>query len=218
VKQSLKQAIKKTRLYRPLRDWAEKGRHKRELMKWYRNGTPAPPPHIVKQRTLRRFADRFGLMILVETGTYLGDMVEAMKGAFDQIYSIELSDELYDNAKDRFKDEKNVELIHGDSGTELGKLMHRIDRPALFWLDAHYSAGVTAKGDEDTAIYGELTHIFGAEYRGHVIVIDDARCFGTNPGYPSIEELSKFIKSKSSNVSITIEEDSIRITPNKVIA
>ncbi len=43
-------------------------------------------------------------------------MVEAMKNDFDQIYSIELSKELYEEAKWRFKDEKQIELIHGNSG------------------------------------------------------------------------------------------------------
>jgi len=216
MKQPLKEAIKKTPLYIPLRNWAEMRRQKRELIAWDRNGRPVPPPHIVKQRTLRSFANRYGLTILVETGTYYGDMIEAMKGDFDQIYSIELSKELYEKAKRRFKGEGTVELIHGDSGTELGKLIDRIDRPALFWLDGHYSAGVTARGDKDTPIYGELTHIFRARAKGHVIIIDDARCFGADPAYPSIEELTDFIKSKRSNVSITIEHDSIRITPNKV--
>lgn len=217
MKQSLKMAIQKTPLYALLRNWAETRRQKRELMEWYRNGRPVPPPHIVKQRTLRSFADRFGLMILVETGTYFGDMVAAMKDDFDRVYSIELSKELYEKARRRFRDEEKVELIYGDSGTELGKLIHRLDKPALFWLDGHYSAGVTARGDKDTPIYEELTHIFNAQDIGHVIIIDDARCFETDAAYPCIEELSKFIKSKRSNVSITVEEDSIRVTPNKVI-
>ncbi len=217
MKQSLKNILKQSPLYAPLRNWAETRRQKRKLMEWYRDGRPVPPPHIAKQRTLRSFADRFGLTILVETGTYFGDMINAMKDDFDQIYSIELSKELYEGAKRRFKGEGKVELIHGDSGSELGKLIHKIDRPALFWLDGHYSAGVTARGDNDTPIYGELTHILDSQDKGHVIIIDDARCFGKDSAYPSIEVLSKFIKSKRSNVCITVEDDSIRVTPDKVI-
>ena len=57
---------------------------------------------------------------------------------------------------------KNVELLHGDSGTELGNVMNKINQPALFWLDGHYSAGVTAKGDKDTPIYEELVCILNA--------------------------------------------------------
>ena len=33
--------------------------------------------------------------------------------------------------------------------------------PAIFWLDGHYSAGITAMGEQATPIFKELTHIFG---------------------------------------------------------
>ena len=175
-----------------------------------------PPPHIVKQRTIRSFAEKFGPKILIETGTYYGDMVEAMKGYFNQIYSIELSEELYEKAKKRFDGEENVRIIHGDSGVELGRLVGRIEEPALFWLDGHYSAGVTARGDKDTPIYEELTHIFNSHLSKYVIIIDDARCFGNDPAYPNIKELSDFIKAKRSDAQIEVKDDSIRITQSKV--
>jgi len=159
------------------------------------------------------FAEKYRLRVLIETGTYYGDMVEAMKKYFSRIYSIELSNELYEKAKQRFAGDDRITIIHGDSGIELGKLMASLDQAALFWLDGHYSAGVTAKGDKDTPIYEELTHIFGSPQQGHVIIIDDARCFGTDPAYPSIDELSGFIKAKNPNVRIEVKNDSIRIVP-----
>ena len=61
-----------------------------QIAKWEREGRQIPPPHIVKQRVLREYAKKYGLRILVETGTSTGDMVEAMKTDFDRIYSIEL--------------------------------------------------------------------------------------------------------------------------------
>jgi hypothetical protein len=151
--------------------------------------------------------------VLIETGTYYGDMVEAMKNDFNRIYSIELSNELYENAKRRFAGDDRIMIIHGDSGIELGKLITDLDQPALFWLDGHYSAGVTAKGDKDTPIFEELTHIFGSRQIGHVIIIDDARCFGTDPAYPSFDELSGFIKANGPDVKIEVENDGIRIVP-----
>ncbi|MCZ7667771.1 MAG: hypothetical protein M5U34_11425 [Chloroflexi bacterium] len=89
------------------------------VFQWQKKGKPNPPPHVVKQRTLRAYAQTYGLKILVETGTYFGDMVEAMKTDFDKIYSIELSEEFYRQAKLRFKDAAHVEIIQGDSGIEL---------------------------------------------------------------------------------------------------
>jgi len=209
VKQLLKQIFNKTPFYPGLK----KIKQEYELFLWERKGKPAPPPHIIKQQTIRAHAKKFGLKYLVETGTYCGDMVEAMKKDFDRIYSIELSDELYEGVKKRFKGEETIELIHGDSGIELENIVNRIDQSTLFWLDGHYSAGVTARGDKDTPIYKELDHIFNAEDRGHVVIIDDARCFGADPAYPSIEELSDFVNSKRPDASIKIQDDSIRITP-----
>lgn len=217
MKQRLKDIVERTPLYNPIRNWVSARRQHKKLIEWESKGRPVPPPHFVKQRTLRSFAEKFGLNVLVETGTCHGKMVAAMKQDFEQIYSIELSKELHEKAKKRFAGEENIELIQGDSGIELGNLMNIIDQPALFWLDGHYSAGVTAKGSKDTPIYEELTHIFNARDRGHVIIIDDARCFGADPAYPGIEELSEFIISKRPDSSITIEDDSIRITPNKVM-
>jgi hypothetical protein len=213
MKKLLKSLLKMTPLYPPVRRWVIARRQKRELMEWERRGRPVPPPHIVKQQTIREFAQRFDLKILVETGTYLGDMVDAMKKHFDRIYSIELSSELNEEARKRFAGNKNIELIHGDSGTELGKLIARIAQPALFWLDGHYSGGITALGEKETPIYEELTHIFSSPQSGHVVIIDDARCFGADPAYPSIEELTDFIRTKSPDASIEVANDGIRIIP-----
>ena len=212
MKNLLIRIIKKTPLYHPLRNWNFKKREQTKLAEWARTGKPVPPPHIVKQQTLKTFAKQFGLKVLVETGTFYGDMVNAMKKDFDQIYSIELSEELYEKARKRFKGERNIHLICGNSGVELRSVCSRMNQPTLFWLDSHYSSGVTDKGDKDTPIYEELGHIFNIEDKGHVIIIDDARCFGTDPAYPSIEELTVFIKSERPNANITILNDSIRIT------
>jgi hypothetical protein len=42
-------------------------------------GKPVPPPHFVKQSVVRKYAKKFRIEVLVETGTYHGAMVEAMR-------------------------------------------------------------------------------------------------------------------------------------------
>jgi hypothetical protein len=140
-------------------------------------------------------------------------MVQAMKARFDRVYSIELGNDLYEMAARRFKGADNVELIHGDSGAALGSILNKIDQPALFWLDGHYSGGDTARGATDTPIKEELRRILNAADRRHVIIVDDARCFGSEPAYPSIEEVVEFIKSRRPNMDVAVQDDSIRITP-----
>ena len=212
VKPLVTHVIQRTPLYNPLRNWVTRRRHTKELVEWERIGRPVPPPHLVKQRMLR---DRrqFNLRILIETGTYLGDMVEAMKRDFDEILSIS-PQTLYERARRRFEGVSHVHIIQGDSARELGRLTKTLTRPALFWLDGHYSAGVTAKAQQDTPILEELSHIFSSECRGHVIVIDDARLFGTDPAYPSVDDVGRFVRARREDVQIVVQDDSIRITPS----
>jgi hypothetical protein len=210
---SLRQLVKKAPLYYPTRNWIVKRRLQDEFTQWEKNGKPMPPPHLQKQRVLRDFAQQYGLKVLVETGTFYGDMVEAMKSHFDQIYSIELSQNLCEKAQNRFKGQQHIEVIQGDSGIELKNLMARINRPTLFWLDGHYSGGETALGKNQTPVYEELEHILLAPDLRHVIIVDDARCFGADPAYPTIGQLETFVKSKRPNVELSVENDSVRITP-----
>lgn len=213
MKEFLNSLLKNTPLYYPLRNWWLQIRNKRELRDWEKRGRQVPPPHIVKQSILKNYAKKYNLKILVETGTYYGDMVWAMKNSFARIYSIELSQELFKKAKNRYKSDKHIELIHGDSSKELVNVIKRISQPALFWLDGHYSGEETARGETESPVLRELNQIFDAPDLGHVIIIDDARCFGADSAYPTIEELKDYILSKRANVRIVVENDTIRIIP-----
>ena len=93
--------------------------------------------------------------------------------------------------------------------------MERLQQPALFWLDGHYSAGDTARGEKDTPLYEELEQILRAPDLGHVIVIDDARCFGSDPAYPTLPALTAYVRSRRPEVEIAVADDSIRITPGR---
>lgn len=176
-----------------------------------------PAPHATKQAAIRELAAEYGARIFVESGTYQGDMVEAMKPVFETLYSIELSPELHAAAVVRFSGDSHVELLQGDSGDELRHLMGRINGPALFWLDGHYSGGVTAKGVLDTPVWAELEHILNAPDLKHVILIDDARLFGRDSAYPTVEAVEDFVKTRRPNVVIDVANDSIRILPRAAV-
>lgn len=215
LKTTLKKLIDHTPLYGRFQSYVEKKRQAEELEQWEREGRPVPPPHVIKQKNLLDFAAKYKVKVLVETGTYLGEMIEAMSPHFERIYSIELSEVLHAKAQRRFKKRDYIHLIHGDSGKELKTLLRLLKQPAVFWLDGHYSAGITAKGEKDTPIYEELEHIFNARDLGHVIIIDDARCFGSDPGYPSRDDIKKFIKTHREHANIVERYDSIIITPRE---
>jgi hypothetical protein len=179
---------------------------------WLRNDCQGLPPHVFKQNTIVEFQKKSGIDILVETGTYLGDMVEAQKKFFQKIYSIELSIMLYKKAKKRFKRDANVEIIQGDSGRMLSQIVNQLDRPAIFWLDGHYSGNITAKGDKECPVFEELDAIFNGKIKNHILLIDDARCFVGQGDYPTIDELAKYIAGKNLGYKLEIKKDIICFT------
>ena len=185
--------------------------HAEQLAEWERNGKPVPPPHIVKQMAIDAYRKKYQLDILVETGTYLGDMVEAQRASFKKIYSIELSEKLFDKAGKRFKEFTQIKILHGDSGVVLNKLLPEIDKPALFWLDGHYSGGITAQGNKDCPVPEELNAILKSKF-DHVILIDDARLFNGTNDYPTIDEIKAMIEASGKKFTIETKDDIIRIT------
>lgn len=203
VLESIKQAIKKT-----IPDDVLKLRRDLEARRaWEKQGRPSPPPHIIKEELIRDYAKTFNTQILIETGTYLGDMVHAMKKSFSQIISFELDQTLATQAQARFANENHIEIVQGDSGKLLGEHLANINEPCLFWLDGHYSGGITAKGTLETPIKNELTAILSHPVDGHVILIDDARCFTGENDYPTLDELKTFVADHK----FSVEHDVIRI-------
>ena len=175
---------------------------------WEQNGCPIPPPPPVKQKLIKDIQKEFNYKVLVETGTYLGYMVSAQKQNFKKIYSIELSDDLYKRAYNKFKRYDHINLIHGDSGEKMKEVLKDIDEPAIFWLDGHYSAGITAKGSLNCPIWKELDAIF-SNRSDHIILIDDARDFIGANDYPTIKEIEDYLLAKNPNYSVSVIDDII---------
>jgi hypothetical protein len=168
-----------------------------------------PPPAVFKQATVRAYQEAFGLRTLVETGTYLGDMVDAQRKRFRQVLSIELAPDLYQAARARFASARNVTLLEGDSGDLMPSVVAQLKEPALFWLDGHYSAGITARGSLDTPVQRELETILGSTVE-HVVLVDDARCFGTGD-YPSLDAVRTLVAQLRPGWTCVVEDDVIRI-------
>lgn len=195
----------------PVQSWLRERRAERAARRWRREGSQGTPPHLIKRQAVLKYAERFDCELLVETGTFMGDMVEAMRPHFERVYTVELSDELYRLAVARFRDCENVELIHGDSGKELPKLLPKLQGRTLFWLDGHFSAGATAKGEKETPISEELDSLLPRLATGDVLLIDDARLFGVDPDYPSLDTVRSWIVARAPQATMTIEDDIIRV-------
>ena len=188
-------------------------RSRRLLKSWEKSGRFGPP-HIVKQRMVLEHAKIFRTDTLIETGTYLGDMVYAMKDRFKDIYSIELSEDLYNRAKLAFKRYSHVHLLQGDSAEVLPGILDNVSERCLFWLDGHYSAGITALGNMRSPVKMEIEAILGHSVRDHVILIDDAICFDGSHGYPTLFELRERILDRLPNYEMSVFDNVIRINPS----
>lgn len=149
--------------------------------------------------------------IFIETGTHKGNMINGVKGYFRKIYSFELGRDLWFSSFKRFRYNHSIKIIWGDSAEELPKILEVIKEPCLFWLDAHYSGGETARADEDTVIEKELAVVLKHPYN-HTILIDDARLFNGRDGYPTRAKLEEIVRN--SKYTLELKDDIFRLTFN----
>jgi len=191
--------------------WSRRRANDLVIQDWRKQGSPAPPPHILKQRILAHYARRYRLKSLVETGTYHGDMLDAMRKRFRQLFSIELSIDLCQRAKERLQAYPHISILQGDSSVELPKLLSTLNTPTLFWLDGHYSAGNTARGALETPVSSEIDAILKHTVRHHVILIDDARNFDGTHDYPLLDQFRRSILAARPTAKFAVADDIIRI-------
>lgn len=180
--------------------------------RWFRSGCRGAAPHSVKLRIVRSYLERFSVDQFIETGTYFGRTLASIAETGIDCTSIELSEELYERARDRFKNHENVTLFMGDSAERLPEILKQVTGPALFWLDGHYSAGITASGRMQTPISAELEAILQHPIKKHVILIDDARCFDGTNDYPHLDNLLRTIR-KDGSYRAEVSTDIIRLVP-----
>jgi len=162
----------------------------------------------------------------VETGTYEGASVRAVLPFFDEIHTIELSDELRSQAEEAFAESPQVHVHGGRSEEALGKLVPKIrnkGKRTLFWLDAHWSDEPASAGEDQACpLLGELAAIetLGTD---SVVLIDDARLFLAPPPspadpdqWPELEEVLSALSELSDQHEPLVIDDVIVFFPRKV--
>lgn len=133
--------------------------------------------------------------VFIETGSYAGDGIRnAIFAGYKKIYSVELTDRYYQYCKNYFKYNDNVVLLQGDSVALLPSILDKLDEPATFWLDAHYSGGETSFNNILSPLMQELEIISKHSIKSHTIIIDDLREWKEE--YPAIGFGTDDLKSK----------------------
>ena len=210
--------LKRWRVLQPLRPAVRLVRRgalrleRRARLVWWqrlRGRPPIPPPPEYKVAVILDYARRFHTSTFIETGTYLGDTIEAVRGAFGRVWSVELDDALYEAAARRFAPHDHVTVVHGDSSEVLPRILASEPGSILFWLDGHWSGGVTARGDLDTPIVAELEAILARAGQDDVILIDDAREFAAGD-YPPVPALAAMIAARRPGWRFAVKDDIIR--------
>lgn len=144
------------------------------------------PPELLSWGSKQLGADT----IAVETGTYLGDGTQLLGEHFSSVVTIERDSVLAKNASSRFADNHSITVVQGSSRDVLIPNIPSYDKGAFFWLDAHFSGGVTAGADDPCPLEFELSTICSVRRAENtIILIDDIRgAVGAN-GWPSLTEL-----------------------------
>lgn len=165
---------------------------RRGMSEWRKRDFLDNSPEIVKQKVFLKYGIKDA--VWVETGTFLGTTTSFLSGLFPHVYSVEPEPKLYAEACKRFEG-KNVSLFNGVSENILPSLLPKLSGSINFWLDGHYSAGITYKGAKDCPVEDELNaieHNFD-NFNEVTILIDDVRLFLPNGSsyadYPSIDYL-----------------------------
>jgi hypothetical protein len=149
----------------------------------------------------------------VETGTFKGEGLDiALDCGFEYVDSIEIFEEFFIKAKNKFKNNLNVKLYLGKSEDTLWDVIKNKNDKITFWLDGHYMGPISdvyqetflktgsPMSDIKTPILHELEIISKHHIKDHTIMIDDMRCCDT--------DLFDFISKKQ------IEECVLKINPN----
>jgi len=141
-----------------------------------------------------------GLATFVETGTAHGDsLAHAAEAKFERLYSIEISPLLHEGARKRFAADPRVRVICADSVSGLAQVLPELgERPALFWLDAHFPGAPIANYDAEPdptlrwPLENELALLRQARpTHKDVVLIDDLKIyidgpFGNGVAHPMI--------------------------------
>jgi predicted O-methyltransferase YrrM len=160
--------------------------------------------------------------IFIESGTALGHTTMlAVKNGFDKIYTIELSEKYYELAKIKFEKYPQVVCLLGNSKDKISEILNEIKEPALFWLDAHFCGGDSAKADKLVPLYEELETISKHYIKDHTIMIDDVRLMGdvNEPmnGWKGISKLETEEKCRLINNSYSIYYESDILSSDDIL-
>lgn len=161
-----------------------------------------------------KLRQRHHLEIFIETGTHVGKTAVWASGQFTTVITIESVKHYYDIARGRLSDLPNVVMRLGSSEALLPAIVHGLTVPAMFWLDAHWSRDLKGKKPDTVCpVMAELAAINSSTWP-HMVLIDDARLFGSTPGWPSLDEVKT--EAGKNGRTVWVADDVVFAVPQRI--
>ncbi|MFM6399653.1 hypothetical protein, partial [Planktothrix sp.] len=172
------------------------------------------------QNLISLLQKEYNIETFIEAGTFQGVTAVWASALFKNVFTIELSQQLYESTSAGYKHIQNINFLYGHTVEHLKAIVPQLQGSALFWLDAHWSGGITAGQEEECPILRELQIIKESEWE-HFILIDDARLFLSPPPaphqlnqWPALHEVIAELLTFKSQYVVVIE-DAIICVPEK---
>lgn len=172
------------------------------------------------KRLVRSIRRKYNIQTFVETGTFEGKCSEWAAKIFKNVYTVELSKDIYKSTQERLKDIKNIHCHFGNSSEFIKDVTLNMDEMMFFWLDAHYSFGRTAGKDILHPLLTECSCISSHKQK-HIIFIDDVRFlfFPRDVDFihrwPRIDEIIGIFNSSLHEYSCYVFSDMLCVVPSE---
>ena len=143
---------------------------------------------------LQALKNESGIDTFIETGTWKGGTSKQASSLFEYVITIEgMPGRWWKTWNNTLCSLPNVASLTGDTVSVLPFLLHAIEVPAIFWLDAHYcttNQEERSQGLTTCPVLKEIEAINNHRFAPwHVILVDDARLFGVEEGWPLVDDL-----------------------------
>ena len=173
---------------------------------------------VLPQQLATGLRDRLGLTRAIETGTYRGAGTRRLARLFPRVTTVEISEQLARAATEALAEVPGVEVRQGSSREVLRSVVDPA-QPTLYWLDGHWSGGVTGGKEDECPVLAELEAI-AAGHEDDVVLIDDARLFLAPPPpphdaaqWPNMGELVEAIGRAKPGHEVLVAHDVVVAVP-----
>lgn len=148
----------------------------------------------LKEEFLTYIKSFFNTDLLIQTNFHDENITEKTVRLLDCVLSIELGENLYNEACKRFKNCPKVRLFHGESGDIIGDVISCANGRILFWLDGRYLTNESSLEIDHLSLIREVTCIEKSHTIDSIMMIDDATTFQNSAQYrhyrfPQLQEV-----------------------------